>query len=440
MKKTIKLAVVAALALGATSAFATNGSAMIATGAKATGMGGVGIAMSHGAESALVNPALITSVEGTEISFGGTLFMPKVENENGLNIPTDFNLAMDVNASSNESSSSSSDANINVIPEVSLASKITDNFYMGVGMWGTAGMGVDYRDDSAMGQMNMVTNLQLMQFGVPLAYKMNNFSAAITPILQYGSLDINYNLSPALQNIMIMGATAVMGTMTADKNVGSGVAQDLKFGYNIGVAYEIASVTLGATYKSKIDMEYNGVLSNAISNMGVAYSNDTLSTPAEMGVGISYNFGANTIALDYKQIKWTDAKGYQDFDWEDQNVFVVGYQYAAKNWAARVGYNYSKSPISEQTRTTNIMGQETNINSAGISAGLSNTFNLLGFPGIVESHMTVGGSYNLSEKASVDLAYVYTPEVSNTYTNFMGQDMTTTHSQSALSAQLNYKF
>ena len=47
MKKTIKLAVVAALALGATSAFATNGSDMIATGAKATGMGGVGIGVRY---------------------------------------------------------------------------------------------------------------------------------------------------------------------------------------------------------------------------------------------------------------------------------------------------------------------------------------------------------------------------------------------------------
>lgn len=436
MRKTIKLAVVAALALGATSAFATNGSNMIATGAKATGMGGVGIGISHGAESALVNPAMITSVESTEISFGGTLFMPKVKNENGLNIDM---TPMGGPNLGDETSTSTSEAKINVIPEVSLASKISDNFYMGVGMWGTAGMGVDYRDSSATGQMRMVTNLQLMQFGVPLAYEINNFSAAITPILQYGSLDINYNMSSALQNAFLM-MNGMAPTATADKNVGSGVAQDLKFGYNIGLAYEIAGITLGASYKSQIDMEYKGVLSNAITNMGVAYSNDALSTPAEMGVGISYNFGANTVAFDFKQIKWSDAKGYKDFEWEDQNVFAIGYQYAAQTWAARVGYNYSKSPITEQTRRTNAMGQETNINSAGLSAGLVNTFNLLGFPGIVESHMTIGGTYNLSDKTSVDLAYVYTPEVSNTYKNFMGQDITTKHSQTALSAQLNYKF
>jgi long-chain fatty acid transport protein len=178
MKKTIKLAVVAALALGATSAFATNGSALIGMGAKARGMAGTGIGISHGAESALTNPALITSVKGTEISFGGTLFMPDVStNIGGAGAPN-------------------SDADMNVIPEVSLATKINENFYIGIGMWGTAGMGVDYRDAAApASNFNMVTNLQLMQFGVPLAYKMNNFSIAITPILQYGALDIMYDAS-----------------------------------------------------------------------------------------------------------------------------------------------------------------------------------------------------------------------------------------------------
>ncbi len=38
-----------------------------------------------------------------------------------------------------------SDADTNVIPEVSIAHKINDNWYIGVGMWGTAGMGTDYQ-------------------------------------------------------------------------------------------------------------------------------------------------------------------------------------------------------------------------------------------------------------------------------------------------------
>ncbi|WP_324171728.1 OmpP1/FadL family transporter [Sulfurimonas sp.] len=389
MKRTIKLAVVATLTLGATSVFATNGSNLIGTGAKARGMGGTAIGVTHGAESGLTNAALITSVKGTEISFGGTIFMPNVER-------------------SMRGNTDKSTADMNVIPSVSIANKANDNFYWGIGMWGTAGMGVDYRDDTAAGTYNMVTNLQLMQFGVPLAYTTNNFSVGLTPLLQYGSLDIDYN-SPS--------------------NRHSGVSQDLQFGYNLGLSYEISSVTIGAIYKSEIEMEYKGQLTSAGSDFGLTL-NDKLSTPAELGIGVSYNTKEHTVALDYKQIKWSSASGYEDFAWDDQSVISIGYEYATTNWAARIGYNYSASPISEQDVTK----------PGGYS---KNALNLLGFPAIVESHITLGGTYNVNKTTSIDLAYTYAPEVSEKFAGADGGgtfDVETKHSQTALSLGLNYTF
>jgi long-chain fatty acid transport protein len=409
MKNKIKLAVVAVLALGTTSAFATNGAALIGMGAEARGMAGTGIGMAHGAESALTNPALITSVEKTEISFGGTLFMP------------------DVSYQPQGGTEATSDADMSMIPEVSLATKINDNFYVGIGMWGTGGMGVDYRDAAATaGTMQMVTNLQLMQFGVPLAYTTNGFSIAITPILQYGSLDINY----ATGN-------------PANPDNGMGVAQDLEFGYNIGLAYQMKGFTVGAIYKSKIDMEYKGfgaLVSNftntALQGQPGTYTNDKLSTPAEIGIGASYAFGEHSIALDYKMIQWSDALGYKDFEWDDQDVISIGYEYKTKGWAARIGYNYASSPISEQSGTYN--------NSADLNGYTINMFNLLGFPGVVESHYAIGGSYDLNEQTSFDLAFTYAPEVTETYTTASQQtglyDITTKHSQTGVSAQLNFNF
>lgn len=78
-----------------------------------------------------------------------------------------------------------------------------------------------------------------MQFGVPLAYKMDNFSVAVTPILQYGALDINYVMSDELQQ-------AMGGSVGTDLTVGMGVAQDLAFGYSLGASYEISNLTVGA--------------------------------------------------------------------------------------------------------------------------------------------------------------------------------------------------
>jgi len=410
MKKTIKLAVVAALALGTTSVFATNGSALIGMGAKARGMAGLGIGMSHGAESALVNPALITSVKGTEVSFGGTVFMPHVKNTNSVNL----------GLLGNQSGSANSDNSLNLIPEVSLATNVNNHFYWGVGMWGTGGMGVDYRGNQ--GQMGMYTNLQLMQFGVPLAYKIDGLSIAVTPIVQYGSLTINYVESAALQNAFIYQATGTPGTLTSSKTVGNGSSQDYKWGYNVGLAYQTHGLTIGATYTSQIDMNYKGQLSTAMAGMGVTYPNNKLSTPATYGAGISYKYGGSTIGFDYKQIKWSSAYGYKDFDWKDQNVYTVGYQYDANTWAARIGYNYAKSPIKEQT------------------SGLINTFNLLGFPAIVQSHVAVGGTYKFNKQTSLDVAYTYAFSTTDTYKNFLGQNISTTHSQDGVSAQLNYKF
>jgi len=418
MKRSIKLALAAAVALSGTAAFATNGDHLIGLGAKARGMGGANVGVSHGAESALANPALITSVEGTEVSFGGTVFMPKVSTNFGAGY-------------------ADSAADLSVIPEVAIAQKVSDNFYWGIGMFGTAGMGTDYRDATGMtSNFNMVTNLQLMQFGVPMAYKADGFSVGVTPILQYGSLDINY--AGALANGGTPPNTPPVGMIPVA--AGAGVAQDLGFGYTVGAALEVSDLTLGVSYKSAIDMNYKGQLSSAtkpfvMPGVFTAALGDHLEQPAEIGVGASYKMGGQTLAVDYKQIKWSDAKGYKDFGWENQNVLALGYQYAQDNWALRAGYNHAKNPIKQQNGMT------------GAGAAM-NMFNLLGFPATITSHYTVGASYGFSKTTSLDLAYVYAPEVTDTYSiaAFGGfsawnpTSVTTKHSQTSGSAQLNFKF
>ena len=421
MTRSIKLAVAAAMALGATSAFATNGDTLIGLGAKTRGMGGVGIGMSHGAESGLTNPAMITTVKGTEVSFGGTLFMPHVKYDAGVGAGFE-----------------KSDADTNMIPEVSIASEgIKDFFYWGVGMWGTAGMGVDYRkagdaSTGGNGTFQMVTNLQLMQFGVPLAVKAEGFSLGVTPIVQYGALDINY--------VMPTGSTPPTST------AGAGIAQHLGYGFNVGAAYDFAAVgveglTLGAVYKSEIEMEYDQQFAAATQAFTPwAFPepmSDTLTQPAEIGVGVSYKYAGSTLAFDYKQIKWADAKGYKDFGWENQNVYAVGYEYAMDNWAARIGFNYAENPIKEQP------GSGTNFAGAAL-----NMFNLLGFPAVVEQHYTIGGTYGFTKQLSLDGAFTYAAEKKVSFDTSalanagmpVGNEATVKHSQYGVSAQLNFAF
>jgi long-chain fatty acid transport protein len=399
--------------LTSTILHATNGDNLISTGAKARAMGGTGVALSLGSQSGLINPALITSVESNEVSFGLTLFMPKIETSlNGTQLPAQ---------------SHTSDADFSVIPQITYAHKLNDNWSIGFGIWGTAGMGTDYSKstfnpaEGQLGNLAIETSLQLLQVGVPIAYKMAGLRIAVTPIMQYGALNINYK----------------MPTATGIASIGDGEAEsDVSFGYHLGFAYNfsedgLSGLTLGAVYKSAIEMEYGKELSIATTPFNQApfpdiLTSDILEQPAEYALGLAYVAGKHTFAFDYRIIQWSDAKGYAEFGWEDSTVYAFGYAYTEDTWAIRAGYNRADSAVVEVTDPR------------------LNFFNLLGFPANAEEHYTFGGSYEINKEFSLDVAYVYSPESSSTFSVvplLPGVDsLTTTHTENSLTFELVYKF
>ncbi|MDF1878015.1 outer membrane protein transport protein [Sulfurimonas sp. SAG-AH-194-C20] len=380
MKKTIKLAVVAALALGATSAFATNGDVMIGQGAKSRSMGGVGIAKAFGAESALANPANISSVKDSEATLAVTVFMPSVSFTSDL--------------ATTPGSVADSASNLSVIPEIYYAKRLSDKLVLGLAIAGTAGMGVDYDADgsatgSTSGTFRMKTALSLLKVAVPVSYTVGGLTVGLEGVLQYGSLQISHQAQGAPNGFRDNGASS-----------------DIGYGLEAGATYTTDGLTLGAVYKSKIGMTYENTISASIGDFGQTNnitSGDNLDQPAEIGIGISYTMGESTISADFKNIAWGEAAGYKDFGWENQDVYAIGYEYDAKAWAVRLGYNYAQSPIVEQAITGNGEGSTKNF------------FNLAGFPGIVETHYTLGGAYSVSEALTLDAAFIYVPETTNTY-------------------------
>jgi len=422
MKKTIKLALVATMFLGVSSAFATNGDVMIGQAAKARAMGGVGIATSFGSESGLANPALINSVENKEVTGAVTFFMPQVDFAS--------NAAANAGGTDVDVSSADSEADFSVIPEIAFAHRIDKNFVYGISMTGVAGMGTDYFDNTVggaddNGAFEMKTELQIMKIAIPLSYEKSGFAFGLAPILQYGSLQMSHKtLSGFLDN---------------------GASTDIGYGVELGMVYNFKNInfnglTAGLVYKSKIKMEYDNTLSASIGAFGLSNaitSGDKLDQPAEFGVGLSYNIDGHTVAFDYRNISWASATGYSDFGWEDQNVFALGYEYATSAWALRAGYNYAKNPVSEQDGTT-------------YKGAIQNFFNLSGFPGIVESHITFGGGYVVNNALTVDAAFIYAPEVSVSYNttafteslNASAPDSTAevSHSQIGFTVAASYKF
>jgi long-chain fatty acid transport protein len=376
MKKTkIALAVAAATMLS-TPAFATNGDALIGLGAQSRALGGTGTAAFFGSENALTNPALLAKSQGSEFAIGGTLFKP------------------DVSAKSNVAgvaASETSDADTNIIPEVSMSTRINENMTFGLGMYGSAGMGVDYRGNAAL--FDAYSNLQLMKFVPTLAYNNSNFGLGFAPVLQYGALDLNYT-DPT-------GAT-----------VGNGVSTDLGWGYNIGAYFDVTNeLTVAASYQSAIDMEYKDQITVAADGFGIGpngmqtITSDNLEQPAEIKVGVAYTMNNWMVTADAKQIKWGDAKGYKDFNWDDQNVYGIGAKYSGNGFWVGAGFNRGDDPIDVLPNAT----QPTTFSNQAV-----NLFNNHFFPAVVESHYTIGGGYQLSKNMTIEGAIVMAAEVDKT--------------------------
>jgi len=377
-------------ALSASILLATNGDNLIGLGAKSRAMGGVGIAIHFGAENVLSNPAMIAKSEDTEVDFGATLFMPTVK-ANGIK----------------------SDADFSIMPEVFSSMRINDNWAFGVGMFGAAGMGVDYRGESSL--MEARTSLMLMKFAPTLAYHKDGFGLGIAPVIQYGSLDIAYNMSS-------MGGGAV----------GAGLSEDFGFGFAAGVSYDIIKdVTLGFVYKSAIDMTYKRTLSVASVPFVAtgAFSSefaDDLSQPAEIGAGVSYNIGNFNISFDYKKILWGDAKGYKDFGWKDQDVYALGAKYEKDGTWYGIGYNYAKNPITIYDAST-------------LTGAAMNMFNYLMFPATSEEHYTIGAGTNITSNFSLDFGIVYSPSNEVIVNTTIGP-LTVEHQETSIAFSMRYNF
>jgi len=373
--------------------FATNGDNLIGLGAKSRAMGGIGIATHFGAENVLANPAMIAKSKDTEVDFGATMFMPTVK-ANG----------------------EKSDADMSIMPEVFSSMRINENWAFGVGMFGAAGMGVDYRGEPSL--MEARTSLMLMKFAPTLAYHIDDFAFGIAPVIQYGSLDIAYNMSS-------MGGGAV----------GSGLSEDFGFGFALGASYDVMKdLTLGLVYKSAIDMTYERTLSTASEpffNMGIFPSTfaDDLTQPAEIGVGVSYDIDNFNISFDYKKILWGDAKGYKDFGWQDQNVYALGAKYEKDGTWYGFGYNYAKNPIPTYSTGGNPM-------SAGAAM---NMFNYLMFPATSEQHFTIGAGTNLTKNFSLDCSIVYSPSNDITVDTTIGP-LTVEHQETSVAFSMRYNF
>lgn len=388
MKKLIIIGLMFFAVVYGLPAFATNGDNLIGTGPISRAMGGVGIAEPIDAVSAVfANPSAMCFGDyypSSEFNFAGTLFMPKVSAKI-------TNMAGVIQSDSEE--------NIYAIPSIGIAVPIgteSSDWRFGLAAYGVTGLGVDYRgsniDNSSfynfgpMGQFPLAsgeyTSLQIMKFAPAVAYRYSeNMSFGLTMHIDYGALDLR-----------------------------SGTAIGYAFGIQPGMTYRLTDdLSVGLTYVSSQKVDHKNV-----ADFDQDGSLDTLAleAPQQIGLGVAYDVQSlpALFEIDCKWINWADADGYKDFDWENQWVLALGAQVEpVDDLIIRIGYNYGKNPLkihNDFNGTINpfdMSQNSTNVQGKRINNYYYETFRIIGFPAIVEQHVTLGMGYKFSNKFSLHL-------------------------------------
>ncbi len=365
-------------------ASATNGDNLMAVGPIARSMGGVGIAAPQDAISAVfANPAAMCFgpyCPGTEVNFGGTLFMPKVD--------------ATVTTSDGNVINASSDRKVYAIPAIGLSVPITNQWRFGLAAYGVSGLGVDYRNTSidgaplpgSGGQFPLLqgeyTQLQIMKFSPSISYQVNNnLSLGLGVHIDYANLDLR-----------------------------NGSSFNYGIGAQLGAIYKVADmITLGATYVTPQEVDYKNVVGTPAGSRDLK-----LASPQQVGVGIAMEPIRNTLLLevDGRWINWSSATGYDDFDWKDQWALALGAQYKpTKQLAFRIGYNYANNPVNEHNNFVGFNGTQnpptTFVQGIPFPNYYYETFRIIGFPAVAKQHVSFGIGYEISNKFALNAGYTH---------------------------------
>jgi long-chain fatty acid transport protein len=402
--------VVFALVVLSSGAFATNGDNLIGIGPNARAMGGVGIAAPQDAISAVfANPAAMCVgpyCPASSFDFAGTLFMPHVKAE----VAHATSVAKDSSAST-----------VYAIPAIGLSVPITDKlpvWRFGIAAYGVTGLGVDYRGGA-------LDNSKAYDFG-PAAGD-NRFA----PLIQgeYTSLQI-MKFAPAV-GVLLTDKLSLGMAMHIDYamlDLRNGTSPDYTAGAQLGLIFmPTDSINLGLSYTTPQETVHDNINLPNLKKL-------KLESPNQLGVGASYEIPSAMnllVEADVKWLNWANASGYKDFDWNNQWVYAVGLKAEpVKKFTVRAGFNYAKNPVEEHNGFVGAFGATGPLNVVSVQGTpfpryYYETFRVIGFPAIVEKHVTCGVGYNFTKQFSMNLGYMHAFQttISETGTDPFGQSV-----------------
>jgi long-chain fatty acid transport protein len=401
-------------------ALATNGYFPHGYGMKAKGMGGASTAMAVDAFGGANNPASMVWA-GSRFDVGLDLFSPRRD------------IARTGSAAGLDGAVTSG-SNVFAIPEFGYNRMLGWDMSVGLSVYGNGGMNTDYDGgqisaaspvcgtgaggfnaaSGEAGPYNLLCgagklgmNLEQLIIAPTFAKKVNNkhsFGASLLVARQTfhaEGLSAFYSFTSA----PLAGLPYATGNNLTERGKDSNWGYGVKLGWMGKVS---DTVTLGASYTSKMKMGKFDKYKDLFAGEGY------FDIPEHYAFGIAVKATPKlTIAADYERINLAGIRSVNNpstnvgnsiagapffnipgslgcdscrgFGWSSLNVFKLGaeYQYNPK-LILRAGYDHTDNPI--QSRDV--------------------TFNMIA-PGVVQEHVTLGFTYNLSKDSELTMAYMH---------------------------------
>ena len=375
----IAISLIAAGVMASPLAHATNGYFSHGYGMKAKGMAGAGIALPQDSLAAATNPAGMVMV-GNRIDLGLDWFKPtRGADIAGNNCGPGCSLdgSYDGNGKSNF-----------FIPEFGYNKMINPDMSLGVSVYGNGGMNTQY-DASPFtafgGSSPAGVNLEQLFIAPTWAMKVNPGN----------SVGVSLNLVRQAFEATGLEPFALMSS-DSTKLTNNGTDTSTGVGVKLGWTGEISpKVTLGATYQPKTKMSKFSKYAGLFAEQG------GFDIPATYGVGVAVKASeATTIAVDYQAIQYSGvpsignsnaaggplgANNGAGFGWEDVKVLKLGVSQVLSNTLTlRGGYSHNNQPIPASQTMFNILA-----------------------PGVVSDHLTLGATWNVSDKNEVTVGYMH---------------------------------
>ncbi|MCS0029125.1 outer membrane protein transport protein [Vibrio alginolyticus] len=349
-------------------------------------------AMADNASAQWRNPAMLTYLEGTQVSVGAIYVNPNIDIEG------------DVNFHGSTSSASSDDfAHDAIIPNFYLSHQYNEKFAIGLAFGTNYGMETDLGKGFGASHFGNEASVTTMEANLNAAYKVNesiSVGGGIRYIIGEGSFGAAAPKNNVVGQHPVTGDPISVPQGTALKYM---EGDDTAWGWQVGTTWQInENNRIGFAYKSEVELKLEGHAEglgfgfgtklSQLRDNGYMYLN--LPATAELA---SFHQVTDQLAL-HASFNWTDWSSFEKLEarldtagthmvkvenWEDNYRFAVGATYQLDpKLALRTGIAYDTSAVSDKNRTITI-------------------------PETDRTWLSIGATYDWTKDFSLDAGFTY---------------------------------